>query len=471
STSGIARMSSPRPGVTWGSVPSGSGLQVPGPHRRRSASTDQIPIIRPTTDDQEGDPTDGLRISYSKMAVEGTGLKARRLSTSLPGEFWVDFCELEKEYKSPSIFPGRRGHLVGKGATATVTLMQRRGGHKDELYAVKEFRGKDKSEAEEEYIQKVKSEFSIAKSLHHPNIVDTVQLCVQHGRWNHVMEYCHVGELYTLVERGLFRTYYKLEDRLCFFKQIARGIDYLHSHGIAHRDIKLENLLMTNEGYIKITDFGVSEVFCGAHPGLRESGGQCGKDMGEIRRCAPGICGSLPYIAPEVLEKNGDYDPRPLDVWSCAIVFLTMTYSGSPWQAAKPEYQHYAKFAKGWSDWLAVHPDGMINDGVEGTPKCGPVFARLDSAPLKRLMLKMLHPDPKKRISMADALRTGLLKSVDCCSAESFEEPEQRGAVDATSKKSCKANRVLKKHSHLPPREHKTPRVLRHRFDMGDGYS
>jgi serine/threonine protein kinase len=59
------------------------------------------------------------------------------------------------------------------------------------------------------------------------------------------------------------------------------------------------------EGHLKITDFGVSEVFSGIHPGLRSSGGACGKEMGETRKCSPGICGSMPYISPEVLAKNG----------------------------------------------------------------------------------------------------------------------------------------------------------------------
>jgi len=239
--------------------------------------------------------------SISMPAATGVGLKARRMSTSLPDDFNVDTVELNKEFTSTSLLPGKRGKMVGKGATATVKLMVKKGGPADEVYAVKEFRKKGQKEDEAEYVKKVKSEYSIAKSLHHPNIVESVRLCTHSGRWNHVMEFCPQGELFSLVEKR----YFKLEDRLCLFKQLLRGVSYLHDHGIAHRDIKLENLLMTNQGHLKITDFGVSEVFCGEHPGVRAARGECGQNMKECRRCSPGICGSLPYIAPEVLEKKG----------------------------------------------------------------------------------------------------------------------------------------------------------------------
>ena len=269
------------------------------PHRRqRSASMNGMPHVEPDN-------------SISMHAATGAGLKARRLSTSLPDDFVVDTIELDDEFISTSLLPGRRGKLVGTGATASVKLMARRSGAgagtvagrapADDVYAVKEFRKRGKHEDEADYVKKVKSEYSIAHSLHHPNIVHTVRLCTHHGRWNHVMEYCPQGELFSLVQRR----YLGESDRLCLFKQLLRGVAYLHGHGIAHRDIKLENLLMTNEGHLKITDFGVSEVFCGEHPGLGAAAGQCGTNMRESRRSAPGICGSLPYIAPEVLDKRG----------------------------------------------------------------------------------------------------------------------------------------------------------------------
>ena len=478
SASGLNFLARPRSGITWGTnytVKNGQ-LAPTKQSRRRSASTEMVPRIRKPNEHLDSDDEEivtGLQATYSKPAQEGVGLKARRLSTSLPDDFLVDTCELDKEFKSSSLAPGKRGKLVGKGATATVCLMARKGAPSDELYAVKEFRTRQSSEDESDYVKKVKSEYSIAKSLHHPNIVETVRLCTHKNRWNHVMEYCAVGEIYSLVEKGHFKPngYYKLEDRLCFFKQLLQGVYYLHTHGIAHRDIKLENLLMTSDGMIKISDFGVSEVFSGVHPGLRAAGGECGKNMGEIRRCPPGICGSLPYVAPEVLEKQGDYDPRPLDVWSCAIVFLTMKYGGQPWNSASPDQPHYARFKKGFDEWLPNHPDGKIADVPDGWPKCGPLFTNLETPALKRMMLKMLNPKPEYRITIEELMEIPTVKNIECCCPDSFEDP--MCGIDASKCGIKKKDKVFvqKKHQHIPPKDSKTPRFMKHRFDMGDGWN
>jgi serine/threonine protein kinase len=423
------------------------------------------------------DKTIGLLDTFSKPAAEGVGMKARRLSLSLPDEFVVDCCELEKEFKSSSLMPGKRGKCLGRGATAEVRIMSRKGASNEELVAVKEFRGREKHENEDEYIKKIKSEYSIAKSLHHPNIVETVRLCVNKGRWNHVMEFCTYGELFSLVERKLFGTgpdgYYSVNDRLCFFKQLLRGVDYLHSHGIAHRDIKLENLLLDKQGHLKLSDFGVAEVFSGEHPGLRAAGGECGKNMGELRLSKPGICGSLPYIAPEVLEKKGNYDPRPLDVWSCAIVFLTMTFGGCPWQAAKPEFEYYARFKKGWDEWLETHPDGQITDGPDGHPKCGKLFSLVNPPVLKRLLLKMLHPIPEKRVTIREVINSPYVKSIDCCCPESYEDPTCCIDTSKCTTKQTSKMAAQKKflHHHIPPQpEKKIAKAFQHRFDMGEGW-
>ena len=447
-----------KPGITWAGNGHGKPVKKPVWSRRRSASTDQVPRL----ENNGNKPTAGMLSTFSKPPDRGVGVKARRLSMSLPDDFIIDCCDLDKEFKSSSLMPGKRGEILGKGATSEVRIMARKSPlSKDELLvAVKEYRERDQEETEEDYVLKIKSEYSIAKSLHHPNIVETVRLCTNRGRWNHVMEFCTYGEVYSLVERKLFgegpEGFYSDDDRLCFFKQLLRGIDFLHSHGIAHRDIKLENLLLDKDGRLKISDFGVAEVFSGEHPGLRASGGECGKNMKDVRLSAPGICGSLPYIAPEVLEKNHSYDPRPLDVWSSAIVYLTMTFGGCPWKIAKTEFEYYARFKKGWDQWLAVHPTGHIFDGPDGHPMCGKIFNLIDPPPLRRIMLRMLHPMPARRITVRQALETRFIQNINCCCPESFDV--------STAKTAMSAKQFT--HRHIPPKVGENPgRDLTQRFD------
>lgn len=465
SSTALSSMHPARPGITWADKTPGNKRHTWT--RRRSASTDHMPQIGR----DDGKPTAGMLNTFSKPPEKGVGMKARRLSLNLPSDYIIDQCELEKEFKSSSLMPGKRGKILGKGATAEVRIMARRGVSKDEqLVAVKIFREKNPEETEEDYIMKIKSEYSIAQSLHHPNIVETLRLCTHRSRWNHVMEYCTHGEIYSLVERKLFASgvegFYSREDRLCFFKQLLRGVDYLHSHGIAHRDIKLENLLVDRNGHLKISDFGVAEVFSGEHPGLRASGGQCGKNMGAVRLSSPGICGSLPYIAPEVLAKRGPYDPRPLDVWSCAIVYITMTFGGCPWQAAKSEFEYYARFKRGWQDWLRDHPDGDLFEGPDGFPKCGKLFNMIEGPAIRHLILKMLHPIPEKRITIREVLNTSLIRNVDCCSPESFEDP--KCCTDGTKPNLAIGRSSPKKplHHHIPPKPEQRSRV--HIFEVGE---
>lgn len=465
SSTALSSMNPARPGITW--ADKGPANKRHTWSRRRSASTDHVPQLG--GDDEK--PTAGMLNTFSKPPEQGVGMKARRLSLNLPSDYIIDQCELEKEFKSSSLMPGKRGKILGKGATAEVRIMARRGVAKDEqLVAVKIFRERNPEETEEDYIMKIKSEYSIAHSLHHPNIVETLRLCTNRGRWNHVMEYCTHGEIYSLVERKLFvngiEGFYSSEDRLCFFKQLLRGVDYLHSHGIAHRDIKLENLLVDKNGRLKISDFGVAEVFSGEHPGLRASGGQCGKNMGAVRLSAPGICGSLPYIAPEVLAKKRPYDPRPLDVWSCAIVYITMTFGGCPWQAAKSEFEYYARFKRGWQDWLKEHPDGDLFEGPNGYPKCGKLFNMIEGPAIRHLILRMLHPIPEKRITIREVLNTSLIQNADCCCPESFEDPKCCSNSTRPSSAHGRSSPKRPLHHHVPPKPEHKSRV--HIFEVGE---
>lgn len=436
----------------------GGHSKSPGPGRRRASSFDMSKQRHdsPAAAADPKNPIHADRSIWAMPAESGTGAKARRMSLSLPDDLQVDVAELLSEFEYQHKFLGRHGKHLGKGATSKVTLMVRKGSPA-ELYAVKEFRGKSSRETHDEYEKKVKSEYTLAKSLHHPNIVETVRLCTDHGRWNHVMEYCAEGDLFSLISKKYLTKEDREADRLCLFKQLVQGINYLHNNGVAHRDIKLENLLITNESKLKITDFGVSEVFCGIHPGLREAGGQCGVNMGDVRLCAPGICGSEPYIAPEVLAKSGPYDPRALDVWSSAIVMIHLIFGGAIWGRAEVTNNNtnYNALVKGWEKWGKKQsgPDREITE--KDYPHVNAFDSFVKPPALRRVLLQMLNPEPSKRISIADVANNRWMKNVECCQPESYDDPSL--SIDA-SKKICliRGQRKIFCHNHLPPREHNT---------------
>jgi len=93
---------------------------------------------------------------------------------------------------------------------------------------------------------------------------------------------------------------------------LLTGVAYLHSVGVCHRDLKPENLLMDETGTIlKITDFGVSEVF------------RFPWEKNVIKRVS-GLCGSEPYIAPEEWSEDKDYDPIKVDIWACGMYHVLL---------------------------------------------------------------------------------------------------------------------------------------------------
>ncbi|KAK9642254.1 hypothetical protein HCH54_007692 [Aspergillus fumigatus] len=378
---------------------------------------------------------DHLEIPDVSIPVDGKG-KSALADAVLPETFTVDSCKLGDEFVDTSIIPGLRSKVIGKGVTATVKLMHRKGTGKQQYYAVKEFR-RSRKENLQAYDRKVKLEFSIAKNLHHPNVVETIRLCSHAGRWSHVMEYCSQGDLFTIVQQR----YLSFESQLCLFKQLFQGVAYLHSIGIAHRDIKLENLLLTQDSHLKITDFGCAKVFSELRRDLRSNDAECGEVFGKIRKCGPGVCGSLPYIAPEVLAEDRSYDPRFADIWSCAIVCLAVIHCGTPWGAAEEKDAGYSRFLKWWEEFLRSEPDRIVTGDVY--PKIGKFFSDLRTKTLLRLILRMLHPIPEKRTTICDVMNDRWIKRIECCCPEPGKPSNCFEEFDGII--------YRKVHNHLPP--------------------
>lgn len=215
------------------------------------------------------------------------------------------------------------GENLGAGAGGAVKLVTRLSDKK--TFAVKEFRAKYQNESKRDYAKKITGEYCIGSTLKHPNIIETIEICYENERILQVMEYCDFDLFAIVMSNKMSR-----EEIDCCFKQILSGIHYLHTMGLAHRDLKLDNCVIDTRGIVKIIDFGSAVVF--SYPFT--------KTLIESQ----GIVGSDPYLAPEVCVFN-KYDPRPVDVWSSAIIYCCMMLKKFPWKVPKLSDNSFKLFA------------------------------------------------------------------------------------------------------------------------------
>ncbi|XP_064836909.1 RAC-beta serine/threonine-protein kinase-like isoform X1 [Oncorhynchus masou masou] len=187
--------------------------------------------------------------------------------------------------------------LLGKGTFGKVILVKEKatGMH----YAMKILR-KEVIIAKDEVAHTV-TESRVLQNTRHPFLTTLKYAFQTHDRLCFVMEYANGGELFFHLSRDRVFT----EDRARFYgAEIVSALEYLHSRDVVYRDLKLENLMLDNDGHVKITDFG-----------LCKEGITDGATMKTF-------CGTPEYLAPEVLEDN-DYG-RAVDWWGLGVVMYEM---------------------------------------------------------------------------------------------------------------------------------------------------
>lgn len=177
---------------------------------------------------------------------DGTRTPPSRLNSS-PAVPFADDHGLASKY-------GKFGRVLGSGAGGSVRLMKRTADGK--TFAVKQFRARHAYESERDYNKKVTAEFCIGSTLHHGNIIETIDIIHEKGTWFEVMEYCSY-DLFAIVMTGKMSR----DEVTCCTLQILSGVTYLHSMGLAHRDLKLDNVVVNEHGIMKIIDFGSAVVF------------------------------------------------------------------------------------------------------------------------------------------------------------------------------------------------------------------
>lgn len=234
-------------------------------------------------------------------------------------------------------------------------------------------------------MDQIKREVSIMKLVRHPNVVELYEVMASKTKIYFVMEYAKGGELFNKIAKGKL----KEEAARKIFQQLISAVDYFHSRGVYHRDLKPENLLLDEQGNLKVSDFGLSA--------LTESKRQDGM--------LHTMCGTPAYVSPEVISRRG-YDGSKADIWSCGVILFVLLAGYLPFRDSNlmEMYRKIGKAEFRFPNWFAPE--------------------------VKRLISKILDPNPNTRIHMAKIMQNPWFrKGLELNSSNPLPEPE--GKADA----------------------------------------
>ena len=188
----------------------------------------------------------------------------------------------------------------------------------------------------------------------HPNVIEWFATG-EDAVWRWIaMEYAEGGDLFDKIEADVGVP----EDIAhLYFLQLISGVSFMHSKGVAHRDLKPENILLSETGSLKLADFGMATMF----------------EYKGARKQSSTMCGSPPYIAPEVLTcarvdrrnpQAAKYSPDLVDIWSCGVILFVLLVGNTPWDeptASSWEFEEYRRTHGRSSDalWERIPPDAL----------------------------------------------------------------------------------------------------------------
>ncbi|KAL9591150.1 MAG: hypothetical protein Q9203_000021 [Teloschistes exilis] len=211
----------------------------------------------------------------------------------------------------------------------------------------------------------IKEEIAIMKKLNHGNLVSLIEVLddPDEDSLYMVLEMCKKG---VIMKVGIDETADPYDEELCryWFRDLMLGIEYLHAQGVAHRDIKPDNCLLTEDDVLKVVDFGVSEMF------EKSSEMVTAKSAGSPAFMPPELC----------VARHGDISGRAADIWSMGITLYCLRFGKIPFE--KPGVLQLYESIR--NDPLRINPD----------PACTDSF--------RDLIIRLLKKDPKKRITMEE---------------------------------------------------------------------
>lgn len=215
-------------------------------------------------------------------------------------------------------------------------------------------------------VQQLKDEVDIQKICsHHQFIVKQLDAWQNRRHLHILLEYIPGGELFSRICR------FPYELVRLYVAEISLAIDFLHNAGIIFRDVKPENILLTADYHIKLTDFGLSKWL----------------KFGERTKT---MCGTFQYMAPEIL--NGEMYGHAVDWWAIGVVACRMFTNEYP----NTKLITTSKMEEFQSD---------ESKNYESTKNFLPPEVDLIPKPGKDLLLRLLEIDPKFRLKSVLGLR------------------------------------------------------------------
>jgi serine/threonine protein kinase len=167
----------------------------------------------------------------------------------------------------------------------------------------------------------------------HPNIMGQICCLSDASHIYSVMRFCNGGELYDYVDANGVMNEPSARN---LFRQILSGLSHLQSIGVCHRDMSLENLLITREMDCVIIDMGM----CLRLPRSQETG--------EVLLIPPqGPCGKKNYIAPEVLANASPFNGLLVDIWAAGVILFILLTGVPPVETASPLDARYRMIRDG----------------------------------------------------------------------------------------------------------------------------
>ncbi|XP_077093915.1 uncharacterized protein LOC143746077 [Siphateles boraxobius] len=243
---------------------------------------------------------------------------------------------------------------LGRGASGIVFLVKDADG---DLYVVKQMNSRDGEE-----LDSVKKEVEILKKLQFGYIATYVESFEDKDavRIYIVMEYCEGGDLSKIMGKQKEECCFEEKQVLDWLVQICLALQYLHEKNILHRDIKPQNVFLTEDGYVNLGDFGSS------------------KSLESANEYANSLVGAKPYISPEVYQRK--YNSKS-DIWSLGWLL------------------HDLCMLDVWADDIQRNMLHAVS--MAGTP---PHISEIYSEELRELISQMLSRDPKHRPSAEEIL-------------------------------------------------------------------